>query len=63
MSTFLKEISATEVNLETKNGGASSWCAHYAATAAISAGLCAAGNKCGCTDYQNAVSFMSKYCK
>jgi hypothetical protein len=63
MSSFLKKISSTEVNKETKNGGASGWCALYAAQLPIAAALCATGNKCGCSDYQNMSSYLSRYCR
>ena len=63
MSSFLKEISTTEVNNETKNGGASLWCAFYAAQLPVAAALCAAGNSCGCNDYQTMLSYLSKYCR
>lgn len=65
MSTLLKEILAAKIDQKTKNGGASSQCALWAAQLPVAAAVCAAyhGVNCACDQYWSLVGLMGKYCK
>lgn len=64
MSKILEEISATQVDQETHNGGGNAaYCAYLSAMAIIEAGLCAAGAASSCAAHRSYITLISQNCK